>query len=311
MTREILIASVQLPAFPKGSSDAEKKESNFQAAEYWLDRAGQAGADIACMGEEFNVHGIEQTYASFAAQVEGDFEAVLRRLGPLAKRHHMYVIAPIYAIVDGVRRNIAMLLDREGRYAGGYLKVHCIENERDLGVVPGDDWPTFSLDFGRIGIEICHDNSFPESARCLAINGAEVVFWPHVMGGWGELFMDISIRIPAIHNGIYFVPACYGCDPGMAWKSGEMLMGRSSIIGPDATILADAGHYTGLALGRVDLDQPRIAHEFTRHGEWVYRNDMLRDRRPDTYGPLTRPTGAIEPVPGSALAQTEADKAKS
>jgi predicted amidohydrolase len=310
MTREILIASVQLPSFPKGSTDAEKKESNFQAAETWLDKAGQAGADIACMGEIFNVHGLQLTYENFPAQVAGDFDAVIHRLGPIARRHNMYVIAPVYEIVDGVRRNIAMLLDRTGSYLGGYLKVHCIENERDLGVVPGDDWPTFQLDFGRIGIEICHDNSFPESARCLAMNGAEVIFWPHVMGGWGDVFMDILLRAPAIHNGVYFVPSCYGCDPGMAWQTGVMLLGRSGIIGPDATIVADAGHYTGIAQARVDLDQPRLAHMFTRNGEYVFRNDMLMDRRPETYGPLTRPTGPVEPIPASALARPEPEKSK-
>jgi predicted amidohydrolase len=310
MPREISIASVQLPAFPKGNTDADKKQSNFQAAEYWLDQAGQMGADIACMGEAFNVHGIEMTHDNFPAQVAGDFEAVIHRLGRVASQHHMYIIAPIYGIVDGVRRNIALLLDRSGNYVGGYLKVHCIETERELGVVPGNDWPTYALDFGRVGIETCHDNSFPESARCLTLNGAEVIFWPHVMSGWGDEFMDILLRAPAIHNGIYFVPACYGCDPGTAWRAGEMLLGRSSIIGPDATVVADAGHYTGIALARVNLDQPRIAHEFTRHGEYVWKNDMLMDRRPDSYGPLTRAAATVEPIPGSTLAQSAAGKAK-
>jgi predicted amidohydrolase len=304
MTREIKIASVQLPAFPKGETDSERKGYNFQMAEYWLDQAGQQGAGIACVGEEFNVHGIDLSYENFQEQVAGDFEAVIHRLGAVARRHRMYIIAPIYGIVSGVRRNIAMLLDRSGDYLGGYLKVHCIENERAYGVVPGDEWPTFNLDFGCMGIEICHDNSFPESARCLALNGAEVVFWPHVMGGWGGEFMDILLRAPAIHNGIYFVPACYGCDPGMAWRNGEMLLGRSSVIGPDAIIHADAGRYTGIALAKVDLDQPRVAHEFTRHGEWIWKNDMLMDRRPDTYGPLGRPKPEITPVPGSALTRS-------
>src|SRR5258708_17225768 len=129
MPGEISIAAVPLPAFPKGSTDADKKESNFQAAKFCLDQAGQMGADIACMGEAFNVHGIELTHDNFPAQVAGDFDAVIHRLGRVASQHHMYVIAPVYEIVDGVRRNIAMLLDRSGYYVGGYLKVHCIETE--------------------------------------------------------------------------------------------------------------------------------------------------------------------------------------
>jgi predicted amidohydrolase len=301
MTREIIIASVQLPAFPKGETDGEKKEFNFKAAEYWLEQAARQGAGIACLGEEFNVHGIELSPENFETQVTGDFESVIRRLGAVAKRNRMYIIAPIYTLLAGVRRNLGMLIDRSGEYIGGYLKVHCIENERAYGVVPGNEWPTFKLDFGCIGIQICHDNSFPESARCLTLNGAEIIFWPHVMGGWGGEFMDILLRAPAIHNGIFFVPACYGCDPGMAWRNGEMLLGRSSIIGPDAIIHADAGRYTGIACAKIDLDQPRIAHDFTRHGEWVWRNDMLRDRRPETYTSILRQNDPLEPLPGSSL----------
>ena len=129
--------------------------------------------------------------------------------------------------------------------------------ERDLGIVPGESWPVFELDFGRIGVQICHDNSFPESARCLTLNGAEIIFWPHVMSGWGGEFMDILLRSPAIHNGIYHVPVCFGNQPGTAWRPG-MLIGRSSIIGPDGTICADAGRYPGIAMAWIDLDAPRV-----------------------------------------------------
>ncbi len=158
------------------------------------------------------------------------------------------------------------------------------------------------LDFGSIGIMICHDNSFPESARCLTVNGAELIIWPHVMSGWGDVFMDILLRAPAIHNGIHFVPVSYGCEQEMAWQPGVM-MGRSSIIGPDATIIADAGRYKGIALATIDLDQPRVAHMWTRQGEYVFRLDMLHDRRPDTYGCLLRPVPPIAPLKGADISQ--------
>ena len=212
----------------------------------------------------------------------------------------MVVIAPLVAKIDDVVRNAALVLDRGGKHVGTYFKVHCIQNEKDLGVVPGDKWPVFELDFGSIGIQICHDNSFPESARCLTLNGAELIFWPHVMSGWGGEFMDILLRAPAVHNGVYHIPACYGCDPARAWRPG-MMIGRSSIIGPDATILADAGRYTGVAIARVDLDRPRIATGFTRHGDYVWGVDMRNDRRPDTYSQLVQSNDKLEPVPASLV----------
>jgi predicted amidohydrolase len=285
LTRPITIAAVQVPAVADGATDAEKQESNFRAAEHWLDQAGQRGADIACLGETFNILGL--TPDSVRTQIRDAGEDAVRRLDSIARRYHMIVIAPIAGLLDGVPRNAAIILDRGGKPIGHYLKVHCTESERALGIVPGDSWPTFTLDCGQIGVQICHDNSFPESARCLALNGAEIIFWPHTMSGWGDEFMDTLMRSPSVHNGVYHVPVCFGCDLGQAWRPG-MLIGRSSIIGPDAIVLADAGRQVGIALAQIDLDAPRIAHDFTREGEYVWRDDMRRDRRPDTYTAITR-----------------------
>lgn len=301
MARNVTIAAVQLPAVSEGETNAEKRESNFRAAETWLDKA--QGADIACIGETFNILGLKLTPDNTRDEIDGVMNEALDRFGTLARRHNMYVIVPILTTIDGLVRNIAMVLDRQGKYIGHYAKVHCIENEKALGVVPGDEWPVFELDFGRIGIQICHDNSFPESARCLTLNGAEIVFWPHVMGGWGGEFMDILLRSPSVHNGIYHVPACYGCRPGHAWMPG-MLIGRSSIIAPDGLVVADAGRHVGIALTTVDLDQPRVAHHFTRAGEWVWGIDMRNDRRPETYDVLTQPHDRSEPIPASVLTES-------
>lgn len=295
--RKVLIAAVQLPNALTVAPDAEMASSNLLAAERWLDEAGRQRADIACIGEAFNVLGLTLVPKTLRLTIEEALPQSLDRLGALARRHRMYVIAPILGLLGGVPRNAALVIDREGQHLGTYCKVHCTEDERTLGVVPGDEWPTFALDFGRVGVQICHDNSFPESARCLTLNGAEIVFWPHVMGGWGGEFMDVLLRSPAIHNGIYHVPVCYGCDVGRAWRPG-MLIGRSSIIGPDATIVADAGRHVGIALAEVDLDRPRFAADFTRKGDHVWKADMLDDRRPETYAPIVR---SLESTVSSAL----------
>jgi predicted amidohydrolase len=287
VSREVTIAAVQLPASPVGNDYAQIRESNFRAAEYWLNLAGERGADIGCVGETINILGASLTPDNFRAALDGVYEEALERLGAIARRHQMVVIAPVAALIESVPRNVALILNRQGALEGCYAKVHCTENERRLGIVPGDDWPVFSLDFGKIGVQICHDASFPESARCLALNGAEIVFWPHTMSGWGDDFMDILLRGPAVYNGITHVPVCFGVDPGKAWRPG-MLIGHSSIIAPDGVVTADAGRQVGMALATVDLDQLRIAHDFTRSGEHIWRNDMRADRRPETYGPLTR-----------------------
>lgn len=302
MARMVKIAAVQLPAFPQGDTDFQKKEFNLCAIEEWVSRAGKMGADLAAVGEIANIHGCDYNEENFDALINGDLELYTERTGQLARKHYLYVVTPIYGIINGIKRNMALLFDRSGQLIGQYYKVHCTEGERAYGVIPGDEWPVFKLDFGSVGIMICHDNSFPESARCLTVNGAELIVWPHVMSGWGDVYMDILFRAPAIHNGIHMIPVSYGCEPEIAWQPG-MMVGRSSIIGPDATIIADAGRYSGIALATIDLDQPRLAHMWTRQGEYVFRLDMLRDRRPDTYHTLSRPVPTIAPLKGADINQ--------
>lgn len=304
MTRLVRIAAVQLSASPIGKTNAEKGAACFRAAEYWLDQAGQQGADIACLGETFNIVGGTLTRETLVEVIVNAREEAVAHLGEIARRYRMAVIAPVACLCNGVPRNAALVLDRHGQLVGQYFKVHCTEDERGRGIIPGDDWPTFALDFGRIGIQICHDASFVESARCLALNGAEIIFWPHTMSGWGDGLMDILMRSPAIYNGVIHVPACFGCEVGQAWRPG-MLIGRSSIIGPDGIVLADAGRHVGIALTQIDLDTPRIAHDFTRSGEFIWRDDMLRDRRPETYSPVTRLSGQDQ---DAALPRTNADQ---
>lgn len=288
MSRLLTVAAVQLPVQPRGAarSAGARQTANLALAAEWLNRAGRQGADLACLGETFNVLGLRLTRKTAAPLVRQARQRTLSRFAPIARRHKMAIIAPILAVLDGRLRNLALVIDRSGKEVGRYAKVHCTEGERAYGVLPGDAWPTFRLAGARVGIQICHDNSFPESARCLALNGAEIIFWPHVMSGWGGEFMDLLLRSPAIHNGVHHVPVCFGCPTGTAWRPG-MMIGRSSVIAPDATVLADAGRRPGIALARIDLDAPRIAHDFTRAGDHVWRTDMLTDRRPDTYGPIS------------------------
>jgi predicted amidohydrolase len=295
MKRPVTIAAVQLPLAAPGKSAAARQRANFDQAETWLNDAGKRGAHVACIGETFNTIGIPLTRKNAPAIVKSAWLETVKRFAPIAKKHRMAIIAPVLALVDKVVRNVAIVIDEKGRVAGGYQKVHTIENEEAYGTVPGHEWPVFEVAGARIGIQICHDNSFPESARCLALNGAEIIFWPHVMSGWGDEFMDILLRGPAIYNGVHHVPVCFGCPPDEAWMPGK-LIGRSSIIRPDGTVAADAGRHPGIALTTIDLAAPRIATQFTRPGDWVWQIDMLNDRRPDTYGVFTAPVKPQRPV---------------
>jgi predicted amidohydrolase len=84
---------------------------------------------------------------------------------------------------DGpVDYNTAVLIDRHGRVAGKYRKVHLPREEIEGGLTPGGAYPVFDTDFGRIGMMICWDGEYVDSARALAIQGAEILFVPAAGG---------------------------------------------------------------------------------------------------------------------------------
>jgi hypothetical protein len=140
-----------------------------QACEH-LEAAGKAGADVACLPEEF---------AGFTAEpIPGP---TTRAVAALAKRHRMYVVCPIREQAGTEQFNTAVLLDREGKVAGAYRKVFVFWGE---GLVPSRDGvKVFDTDFGRIAILTCFDINFPELWQQADLLGAEIVFWPSAYGG--------------------------------------------------------------------------------------------------------------------------------
>ena len=216
----------------------------------------------------------------------------------------MNVILPVNARHRGVLRNMALVIDRRGETVGAYHKVHLTRGERDHNT-PGEELRVFRMDFGTIGVVICHDLSFVESVRVEALKGAESVFWPHWWAGWGEESDWSQIKARAIDNGIWLVQVSFGQPEGRAWRPG-LPHGRSGVIAPDGQILSSAGRYVGMSLTPIDLDKRRISHSFSWHDEGDFRGDMLADRRPDTYGVLV--DRSIVPPPRVPKAPASAQK---
>jgi predicted amidohydrolase len=254
---------------------------------HWLEEAGKEGADLVCIGETCTGEQlVEDAYTG----------PTTRMVRSMAAHYNTHVILPILGRVEDVLRNTALVIDNQGHIVGRYDKVHPTRRELGDGVMAGNDFPVFDLAFGRIGICICHDISFPESTRVLGIRGAEIIVWPHWWSGWGDELCSAVIQSRAIDNGVWLVQASFGTAEGKAWRPG-MIIGRSGVIGPDGLILSNAGRYVGMSAVTVDLDKPRIAHSFTWPDDDDIRESILADRRPDAYGPLTDPAYVIPAVP--------------
>ncbi len=255
-----------------------------------VEEAGRRGATVACLPECFTTMGFSRGVAAHLAEDPG--LPTMVEMAQVARHYHMTLVIGLLRRDRDSRYYNSAIVAEDGSIAGIYDKVHTTRNEREspAGVTPGRGFPVFQLSWGTAGVLICHDNSFVESARCLALAGADILFWPHVQSGWGDVGWEAVLRARAIDNGVFVVSSCFSMAEGRAWRPG-MMLGRSCIVSPDGTILADAGHHPGLALTTVDLDQPRLIHSFTRDGDHPFKAEMLGDRRPDAYSIITAKEG--------------------
>jgi len=288
MGRFVNLISVQ-PPIATGNILATDTAELQEECLSMLEQAGSLNADFTGLPELVNVFGLSDGEARVAAEPER-VDEFLSRVCEIAGRHEMYVLVPVLERRADGTYNSTKVIDRTGNVIGFYDKTHLIDFEAEwYGTVAGDRYPVFELDFGNVGIMTCYDCYFPEVARILAVQGAEVLFYPSWQSGPSEVWMEIQMRARAIDNCIYVMRSSFGYAPTVAWKPG-MLFGRSCVIGPDGNVLADAGHYCGLAPARVDLDQGMLMDVLDDGGDpRDLKKLTLGDRRPETYQALTLP----------------------
>jgi N-carbamoylputrescine amidase len=165
---------------------AEIKDAMMQKHETYIAQAASQGAQITCLQEIFNgpYFCAEQQTRWYDSTEPIPNGPTIRRMQELAKKHRMALIVPIYEVEQaGVYYNTAAVLDASGNYLGKYRKTHIPHVApgfwEKFYFRPGNlGYPTFDLGFARIGLYICYDRHFPEGARALGLNGAEIVFNP-------------------------------------------------------------------------------------------------------------------------------------
>lgn len=179
-----------------------------------LDRAGHQNVDICCLPEATNMVATGQTAQEVAEPIQGEsFAAYAAK----AREYGMWVVACYDSMEEGLCRNTAVLINRQGELAGCYHKTHLHWPEYRDGVTPGDDYPVFQTDFGTIGMMICYDSWFPEVARLLTYKGAEAIFFPV----WG--YDEIVLRGRAVDNNVHIVAASLGSAASVVCSNGDMI----------------------------------------------------------------------------------------
>lgn len=256
---------------PKGRGDWAR---NLAGVERLTAQAAEKDCDLVLFGEGLSVVGTGRGYAEVAKPIPGPHSDALAEV---ARKHGIFLAAGLYEQDGQAYYNTAVLFDRKGRLIGKYRKVHLPFPELYGGLQPGDEFPVFDTELGRIGLQVCYDHHFVESARNLAMNGAEIILTPI----WGDMRSDGEVyesvaRSRAVDNGVFYVTSIYSNR-------------RSLIVDPHGRILAEtSGDDPSLAIADLDLDICKAVNQPYR----VPANFQINypaERRPSAYGPLVRP----------------------
>jgi N-carbamoylputrescine amidase len=263
------------------------REANIAKHMEMIEDAARQGVQILCFQEIF-------TGPYFCAEQNTRWYDMVEKIpeGPttklmqeVARRHNMVIVVPIYEEeTTGVYYNTAAVIDADGTYLGKYRKNHIPQVApgfwEKFYFRPGNlGYPVFRTQYADVGVYICYDRHFPEGARELGLNGAEIVFNPSAtVAGLSEYLWKLEQPAHAVANAFY-VGAINRVGYEEPWHIGEFY-GQSYFCDPRGQMVAQASRdQDELVVAELDLDKIREVRNV-----WQF----YRDRRPETYGGLCK-----------------------
>jgi N-carbamoylputrescine amidase len=270
---------------PTDAPIPEIRQANLDNQMKMVEDAARQGVQMLCFQEIFTTPYFcaEQTTRWYDAVERIPDGPTVKLMQDIAKQHGMVLIVPIYEEEQtGVYYNSAAVIDADGKYLGKYRKTHIPHVApgfwEKFYFRPGNlGYPCFDTAFARIGVYICYDRHFPEGARCLGLNGAEIIFNPSAtVAGLSEYLWKLEQPAHAVANG-YFVGAINRVGTEAPWNIGEFY-GQSYFCDPRGQIIAEGSRdQDELVVADLDMDKIREVRN-----TWQF----FRDRRPDAYGPI-------------------------
>jgi predicted amidohydrolase len=268
---KITAAAIQM------SSTLDKGE-NLDTAERLIRSAVYSGADLIALPELWSCHGLEDVYRENAEPVPGQTTAFL---GGLAQELGVYLLGG--SILEGDPQstklhNTSTFFGPDGRMSAVYRKIHLFDVKtpdreylESRTIAAGTEIVTAKAGAATIGLSVCYDVRFPELYRLLALRGAEILAVPAAFTLQTDKdHWELLLRARAVENQAYVVaPAQWGRKADGRWT-----YGRSIVVDPWGTVLAQCPDRDGHALATLDLDYlDRFREEFP----------ALKNRRPETY----------------------------
>lgn len=204
-----------------------------------VEQAAIQDADLIVLGEFITCKNVTSDYSEVAETVPGPSSEFF---GELSKKHDCYIVFSIPERDGHEIFNTSVMVGPEGIVIGKYRKVTLPREEIQQGISPGTEYPVFETRFGRVGMMVCYDVFFPEVARELSLNGAEVIAMP-IWGGNPRL-----AAARCAENGVYLVTSTY-TDHESNWM-------KTAVWDREGNRISEATEWGTIVMAEVDLNLP-------------------------------------------------------
>ncbi|MFH1978010.1 MAG: carbon-nitrogen hydrolase family protein [Candidatus Aenigmatarchaeota archaeon] len=243
----------------------EDKEANLKKTAEMVSTATKQEADFVCLPEYLTTGSALEQCSKLAEPIPGH---VTDRLRAIAKENGVYLVASIPERTDDKIYNTAVLIDPRGEVLTKYRKIHLFMEERNH-IARGGEYVVADTEFGKVGLMICYDAVFPEIARQLALQGADIVFMP---ANWPNPFLSqwrLATSARALDNQFWLVATNrIGADSKFTYSGG------SRVINPYGDPVVECGDKEEILVATVD---GKVTEEFKR------TVNFLNDRHSEVY----------------------------
>ena len=290
--RKVTVAAIQMACSPDAAE-------NRRTAEAMVRQAAGNGAQIILLPELFETPYFcqERRYASYELATTPAENPAIAQLRKVAAKLQVVLPVSFYEKAGTALYNSIAIIDADGSVLGIYRKTHIPDDhfyQEKFYFTPGDTgFKVWNTRYARIGVGICWDQWFPETARCMAVQGAEILLYPTAIGSEPILNVDSSghwRRVMQGHAAANLVPVAAAnrigtetvtpCEENGGQSSSLTFYGSSFIADATGELVASAGRDTEEILyASFDLDALR---------EERFSWGLFRDRRPETYRIMTK-----------------------
>jgi predicted amidohydrolase len=244
---------------------------NLQVAGVLTGLAAEMGAVVVVVPELFDTgYRVEENDHELATSIPGP---TTNYMTAICKKKNIFVVGTqIERTSDGLY-DTAFLTGPNG-LVGIYRKIALWGKEVDR-FKTGDRYPVFDIGVCRIGLQICYEIGFPEGARILTMQGADVIAYPSAFGAPRQYAWDLASRARALENGCYVI----ACNRFGREKNETVFAANSRVVNPRGEVLATSVGKNDVIMAEIDLEMVKRQRE-----EIPYLRDLRKDLVCDYFG---------------------------